>query len=163
MNQLKFFVSLQFAISALFLFLTTSSAYAQGGIEVGVLTCESLPGARMNIIIHSRTPVECIFTHSAGEERYNGEIGMGLGIDLNVKGKERSVFTVFSISSDIDPEAYALEGTYIGGKASAALGVGVGASVLVGGSEKNFSLQPIGLETHTGVGAALGIGYLSLY
>lgn len=163
MNNLKFFISLQFIISAMFLYLITSSAYAQSGIEVGVLTCKSVPGTRMNLIVHSSTKVECIFTHSSGEERYEGEMGMGLGVDLDVKEKEQSVFTVFSISGDVDPDAYALAGTYIGGRASAALGIGIGASVLVGGGDKNISLHPVGLETHTGVGAAMGVGYLSLY
>jgi len=33
---------------------------------------------------------------------------------------------------------------------------------MLGGGDKNISLQPIAIETSTGLGAALGIGYLTL-
>jgi hypothetical protein len=89
-------------------------------------------------------------------------MGMSFGIDLQQKSNEQAIFTVVAISGDTRPEAYSLEGTYVGGKASAALGIGAGASVMVGGGDKNFSLQPVAIETSTGLGAALGIGYLTL-
>jgi len=41
-------------------------------------------------------------------------------------------------------------------------GVGVGAQVLVGGGSKNISLQPLAVETATGLGVAGGLGYLYL-
>ena len=87
---------------------------------------------------------------------------MSFGIDLQQKSNEQAVFTVVAISGDTRPEAYSLEGTYVGGKASAALLIGAGASVMLGGGDNNFSLQPIAIETSTGLGAALGIGYLTL-
>ncbi len=135
---------------------------AGGGLEIGVLTCKSVPSTRLNYIFHSNTVVDCIFTHSSGEERYMGEMGMGIGIDLQLKSNAQTVFTVIAVSSDIRSEAYSLEGTYVGGKASAALGIGAGASVMFGGGDKNISLQPVAVETSTGLGAALGIGYLTL-
>ncbi len=139
-----------------------SGKLAEGGLDIGVLTCKSVPSTRLNYIFHSNTVVDCMFTHSSGEERYLGEMGMGIGVDLQLKSNAQTVFTVIAVSSDIRPEAYSLEGTYIGGKASAALGIGVGASVMLGGGDKNISLQPIAIETSTGLGAALGIGYLTL-
>jgi len=162
MKQMTFYKLKWYTVTAMLLLVISQPALAQGGIEIGILTCKSMPGTRMNFIVHSKTLVECVFTHPAGEEKYNGEIGMGLGVDLNMKTHEQSVFTVFSISEDVTPEANALAGTYIGGRASAAFGIGAGASALIGGGEKNFSLQPVGLETNTGVGAALGLGYLTL-
>jgi len=162
MKHLAIFKFSRNIIAAILLLLVVQPAMARGGIEVGILTCKSMPGTRMNFIVHSSTLVECVFTHPAGEEKYNGEIGMGFGVDLNVKTQEQSVFTVFSISEDVTPEANALAGTYIGGRASAAFGIGAGAAVLIGGGAKNFSLQPIGLETNTGIGAAMGLGYLTL-
>lgn len=162
MKHLTIFKFSRNIITAILLLLVVQPAMAQGGIEVGILTCKSMPGTRMNFIVHSSTLVECVFTHPAGEEKYNGEIGMGLGVDLNIKTQEQTIFTVLSISEDVKPEAYALAGTYIGGKVSAAFGIGAGASVLVGSGSKNFSLQPVGLETNTGIGAAMGLGYLTL-
>jgi hypothetical protein len=91
-----------------------------------------------------------------------GEMGMSIGIDLQQKSNAQTAFTVISVSSDTRTEAYSLEGTYVGGMASAALGIGAGASVMFGGGDKNISLQPIAIETSTGLGAALGIGYLTL-
>jgi len=149
-------------VSTIFLLLVAQPVLAQGGLEVGVLTCKSVPSTRLNYIFHSNTVVDCIFTHSSGEEQYMGEMGMVIGIDLQQKSNEQTVFTVIAASSDTRSEAYFLEGTYVGGKASAALGIGAGASVMLGGGDKNISLQPIAIETSTGLGAALGIGYLTL-
>jgi len=153
--------SIHAACAALTLFVV-QPAPAQGGIEVGILTCKSRPGTRMNFIVHSKTLVDCTFAHSSGEEHYNGETGIGLGIDLHSKTSEQYVFAVLSVSDDVSPEAHALAGTYIGGRASAAFGIGAGGSVLFGGGDRNFSLKPVGIETSTGIGAAAGVGYLSL-
>lgn len=134
---------------------------AEGGLEVGVLTCKTVPGTRFNLIIRSTVDVDCVFKGSAGvEERYRGETGIALGVDLNINRLETIAFTVLSASSDVSPGAYALAGRYVGGKASATLGVGVGAAVLVGGGDKSFSLQPVALEGSTGLGVSGGIGYL---
>ncbi len=149
-------------VSTMFLLLVAQPVLAQGGLEIGVLTCKSVPSTRHNYIFRSNTVVDCTFTHSSGEERYMGEMGIGIGIDLQQKSNEQTVFTVIAVSSDLRSEAYSLEGTYVGGKASAALGIGAGASVMLGGGDKNISLQPIAIETSTGLGAALGIGYLTL-
>ena len=139
-----------------------SGKLAEGGLDIGVLTCKSIPSTRLNYIFHSNTLVDCIFAHPSGEERYLGEMGMGIGIDLQQKSNAQTVFTVIVISSDTRTEAYSLEGTYVGGMASAALGIGAGVSVMFGGGDKNISLQPVAVETSTGLGAALGIGYLTL-
>jgi hypothetical protein len=129
-------------------------------IEVGVLTCTTVPGTRFNLIIRSTVDVECIFKGSAGgEERYQGETGIGLGVDLNLNREEQIAFTVLSAGPH-EPGDYALTGRYGGAKASATVGVGVGAAVLVGGGSKSFTLQPLALEGSTGLGVAAGIGYL---
>ena len=56
--------------------------------------------------------------------------------------------------------SYPLKGKYIGGKASASAGVGIGAAALVGGSNDNFGLNPLALEANQGVGVAGGLGFL---
>jgi hypothetical protein len=133
---------------------------AQAGVEVGILTCNSVPATRLNLLIHSTVDVECVFKHPAGEERYRGETGIGLGIDLNWRRDEQIAFTVISGSADVRPGAYALAGKYFGAKASATAGVGAGVAALVGGGEKNITLQPLAVETSTGLGVAGGLGYL---
>ena len=143
--------------------VSTMEANAAPGLQVGVLTCESVPGTRFNMLIHSSVDVECIFNYGGVEEQYYGETGIGIGLDLKSMGDEQIAYMVFTLSGDVEPGAHALAGDYIGGKASVAAGVGVGAAVLVGGGDKNFSLQPLALETSTGFGASAGVAYLSIW
>jgi hypothetical protein len=42
-------------------------------------------------------------------------------------------------------------------------GVGVGANVLVGGTQKSISLQPLSVEGHVGVNLALGVAGMTLH
>ena len=55
-----------------------------------------------------------------------------------------------------------LAGTYGGASASATVGVGVGANVLVGGSNNTIALQPVSLQGQTGLGVAAGVAGLEL-
>ncbi|MEW8692691.1 MAG: hypothetical protein AB2535_16720 [Candidatus Thiodiazotropha endolucinida] len=52
--------------------LTPMSASAGGGIELGVLTCKSIPGTHRYYVIHHTVGIDCIFSHTHGQERYNG-------------------------------------------------------------------------------------------
>lgn len=137
-------------------------AFAADEVEIGVLTCTTVPGTRFNLIIRSTVDVECTFAGSAGgEEHYQGETGIGLGIDLNLNREEQIAFTVLSAGAR-EVGDYALTGRYAGAKASATVGIGVGVAVLVGGGSKSFTLQPLALEGSTGLGLSGGIGYLYL-
>ncbi|MDH5750207.1 MAG: DUF992 domain-containing protein [Rhodospirillales bacterium] len=138
-----------------------ASVYAQSGVNVGVLTCKKIPGG-VNLIIHSVTNIECEFSNGNGKERYKGETGVGLGIDLEWNQSKNIAYTVISATKDIRMGSHSLAGKYAGAKASASAVVGVGAQVLVGGGNNNFTLQPLALEASTGLGAAAGIGYLYL-
>jgi len=134
----------------------------EAGIEVGVLKCAVVPGSRVNLVIRSTADIECTFDNQGTIEHYVGETGIGLGLDISFKNDEEMFFTVLAASSDTRPGAYALAGKYAGAQASAAVGIGIGAKVLIGGGEDNFSLQPLALESHTGLGASAGLGFLYL-
>ncbi len=54
----------------------------------------------------------------------------------------------------------ALAGDYVGASAQGTAGVGVGANLLVGGSNKSFTLQPLSLQTQTGLNLAVGVSRL---
>ena len=56
----------------------------------------------------------------------------------------------------------ALAGTYAGATASATVGVGAGANVLLGGSSKQITLQPVSVEGSVGLNVAAGIGEVEL-
>ena len=55
-----------------------------------------------------------------------------------------------------------LIGNYVGASGNAALGVGLGANVLIGGSHRTISLQPLSVEGQLGVNLALGVSRLTL-
>ncbi len=147
---------------ALLLGLPIPDAMARGGIEIGVLTCNSIDGTRRNLLIHSTVQVTCVFKTPEGQESYRGETGIGIGVDLNWNRSETTHFVVLGGTSDTRLGAHSLAGAYVGGKASATFGVGAGAGALVGGGSKNISLQPLALEGSSGFGVAGGLGYLIL-
>lgn len=140
--------------------LPLGSAQAEGGIEVGVLTCSVVPGSRVNLLIRSTADVKCVYSKGGQTENYVGETGIALGLDLSFRTDEKMAFTVFAASSDVSPGAQALAGRYVGGELSAAAGLGLGAKALVGGGAKNIGLQPLALETSTGLGASGGLSFL---
>ncbi len=139
----------------------TGLAHADEPGKIGVLTCKSITGSRVNLIIRSTTDVYCEFKHSDGKvEHYLGETGIALGADLTF-AKEEEIFAFAVLSAeDIKAGEHALAGRYVGGKVSASLGIGIGAAALVGGSNDNFALNPLALEGNKGFGAAAGIGFL---
>ena len=140
------------------------STYAgDAGIKTGTLTVKAVEGSRMNLIIRSSVDVKAEFTDLGGnKEYYIGEMGQKLGIDLSIKKKEVLRYAVFSPASEYKTGKYALAGKYFGTKASAAVGVGAGVQVLLGGFDKSFTLQPLAAGGVKGAGASLGIGYLYL-
>ncbi len=85
------------------------------------------------------------------------ETGVGFGIDFRVDRERQLVFTVFA--ADVVSGSHKLAGKYGGAGTSASLGVG--AQVLVGGSNRSISLQSV-IEGSTGVGVSAGIIYLYL-
>ena len=162
MNTYKHLTPGMVLAGMLLLGLPIPDAMARGGIEIGVLSCNSVEGTRRNLLIHSTVDVRCVFKTAEGEESYTGETGIGLGVDLNWNRTETTHFVVLGGTSDTRPGAHSLAGTYVGGKVSATVGVGGGAGVLVGGGAKNISLQPLAIEGSTGLGVAGGLGYLIL-
>ena len=138
-----------------------ANAKSDVGVSIGILACTAVPGSGYNYLIVSSVDIECEFTNTTKQtEYYIGETGIGLGVNLNWKAEEKIGFTVFSTSSHYKIGSHGLAGKYGGAKASATVGVGVGAAVLVGGGESGFSLQPLALEANKGFGAAAGLGYL---
>jgi hypothetical protein len=130
--------------------------------EAGIVTCTFIPGTKVNLLIHSSASFDCVFEHSGVKDYYDGEAGIGLGLDLQWTDTSTITYTVMA-STGVDRDwSFALNGTYAGGKATAAAGVGVGAAVLVGGGDEGIALVPLALQAGKGFGASAGLGYLSL-
>jgi hypothetical protein len=56
-----------------------------------------------------------------------------------------------------------LSGTYVGASAEATLAAGLGANVLVGGSNRSVALQPLSVQGQVGLNIAAGIGSLEIH
>jgi Protein of unknown function (DUF992) len=153
------------SLSLSLIFLLAPAAMVQAGEakgEVGVVTCDFIPGTKSNMLLFSKATFNCVFKHGGERDEYIGEAGIRLGLDLQWSATSTMSYTVMaSTQKDID-WSHALDGTYTGGKASAAFGVGLGAAVLIGGSSDSVALVPIAIEAGTGVGATAGLGFLSL-
>lgn len=128
------------------------------GVKVGVLTCNVESG--WGYVLGSSKDIRCNYIPNKGAgEHYSGSISK-VGVDIGYTKGGVIIWNVVAPSSDMKPGA--LEGGYGGVSASATVGVGVGANVLVGGFDKSIALQPISIEGNTGLNVAAGIGALDL-
>jgi hypothetical protein len=132
--------------------------------KIGQLDCTVVPSSRQNFIVASTAEVQCSFRRDASaEEYYRGETGVQLGVDLSLKQEERLSFLVYASQYlGQQPGPISLAGKYYGAQASVALGSGVGAFVLLGGSERQFTLAPFGGSASSGSGVTAGVSYLYL-
>lgn len=136
-----------------------ASARAQQQARVGGLTCHAAP--RVGLIVGSVQHLQCVFTPNANARRcnYNGTIGR-VGLDVGITGGGRLLWAVFAPTSHV--ACGSLRGSYAGVSGSASVGIGLGANVLVGGSHRTISLQPLSVEGQIGVNLALGVSKLTL-
>jgi hypothetical protein len=132
---------------------------APHGVKVGTLTCNVASG--WGFIFGSSKDLHCVFHGNANHhgDHYVGSISK-FGVDIGYTDGGVLVWGVFAPSSDI--RAGALEGDYAGATASATVGVGLGANVLIGGLDKSIALQPLSVEGNKGLNVAAGIGAISL-
>src|SRR5436190_15849632 len=133
-------------------------ALAQANVQVGTLTCNVAAG--WGFVFGSSKAVRCTFARGGGRpEHYAGSINK-FGVDIGYTQGGVLVWGVFAPSGGVAPGA--LTGNYVGANGSATVGVGAGANVLVGGSNRTIALQPVSLEGNTGLNVAAGIGSISL-
>jgi hypothetical protein len=135
-------------------------AFAQTrSIRVGGLTCNS--GVRVGLVLGSRQDLECVFRSSVtgAQYTYRGKIRR-IGVDLGVTRGGTLVWAVFARNSQIGRGT--LRGNYVGASGNAALGFGLGANVLIGGSRRTISLQPLSVEGQIGINLAMTVARLTL-
>ena len=134
-----------------------TQAQAQNRIRAGVLSCSVSGG--VGLIVTSRKTTLCTFNPRRGRsERYVGAIRR-FGLDVGVTQRGILTWAVFSEGS-VAPGS--LAGSYVGAAAEATVGAGVGANVLVGGSNRSIALQPLSVSGQTGLNFALGVGDFEL-
>ena len=133
-------------------------AHAQGGVQIGTLTCNVSGG--WGFVFGSSKAVRCTFARAGRRlEHYAGSINK-FDVDIGYTQGGVLIWGVFAPSANLAPGG--LSGNYLGATGSATVGVGAGANVLVGGSSQTISLQPLSIEGNTGLNIAAGIGAISL-
>jgi hypothetical protein len=135
----------------------TTQAAGKSGVNVGSLNCTVAGG--MGFIFGSSKDLDCLLARTDGvAERYKGSINK-YGVDIGFTKEAHIVWLVFAPGA-IDKGA--LSGDYGGATASVAAGVGIGANVLLGGSSKQISLQPVSVEGSLGINVAAGVASVTL-
>ena len=133
-------------------------AEAQSGVKAGFLTCNVSSG--WGFVFGSTRHLRCSYSSGAGPvERYAGTISK-FGVDIGYVQSAVMVWGVIAPTATMAPGS--LAGDYAGVTASATVGGGVGANVLVGGFNKSITLQPLSIEGNTGLNVAAGIGAIRL-
>lgn len=131
---------------------------AESNVRIGTLRCDVQSG--IGLVLTSKKDMICSFkAANGGSERYAGTIKK-YGVDIGSTDRGVLGWAVFSPSKG--PARGALAGSYVGATGEATVGVGVGANVLVGGSKRSFTLQPLSLSAQQGVNVALGVADLEL-
>jgi hypothetical protein len=133
-------------------------AGAQNMVAAGTLTCDVSAGIGM--IIGSQRTVNCTFGPSlpGPVEAYAGTITK-VGVDI---GATTGGVLVWLVYAPTTRPVGALAGSYGGATAEATFAVGLGANVLVGGSNRTVALQPVSVQGQTGLNVAAGVAELNL-
>ena len=126
--------------------------------KVGTLSCDISGG--IGLIITSKKDLTCMFTPSQAGPRevYVGSITK-FGLDLGATAGGEMVWAVYAPSTR---KFGALAGNYGGATAEATVGAGLGANVLVGGSDRTVALQPVSVQGQAGLNVAAGVAELRL-
>lgn len=127
-------------------------------IKSGVLDCDVSGG--FGLIIGSQKAVQCLFMpdQPGPREQYIGRITK-FGLDIGATAGSRMVWAVYS---ETTAGRGGLAGDYGGVTGEATIAVGLGANVLVGGSNRTVALQPVSTTEQSGLNLAVGVASLEL-
>lgn len=133
-------------------------AAAQSRIDAGVLECRG--AGATSFVIGSVHDLDCVFKPTFGPRQAYRGTARKFGLDIGVTRDSVMVWTVLGPTRRLGPNS--LWGDYAGVSAGAAVGVGIGANALIGGSNDQFVLQPLSVEAQAGLNIALGVASLEL-
>jgi hypothetical protein len=149
-----------FATSALAQNAAPPPAATAGGatVRAGYLTCHEAAG--WGFIFGSSRKINCAYALQPGyTEYYTGSISK-FGADIGYLSSAVVLWAVLAPTTNLGQGA--LSGHYAGATASAAVGVGAGANVLIGGFNHSIALQPVSIEGQNGLNVAAGVEELTL-
>ncbi len=76
-------------------------AAEEAGFNAGIVTCKTIPGTTVNLLIHSSTHLNCTFERAdGGTEHYAGESSIGLGLALSWNKLSTMRYTVLTTTND---------------------------------------------------------------
>jgi hypothetical protein len=144
-------------VAAIMLAIASGPSAAQQA-RAGLLTCDVSAG--LGLILGSRKSISCTFApdRRGRREDYDGSITK-FGLDLGITGGGVMVWAVFT---DTVAGPGFLAGNYVGASGEASVGAGLGANVLIGGSNRTVGLQPVSVSGQIGLNLALGVAALRL-
>jgi hypothetical protein len=139
--------------------ISPAAAQAPQGTAAGVLSCKLAPS--IGLIFGSQQRMACRFAPNGPypPEAYLGVMN-SIGLDIGITAGGAMAWGV--VTPNAGPMRGKLAGKYVGASGSVGLGVGVGANVLVGGSNRSISLQPLSVEGTVGINLSLGVSGLTL-
>lgn len=141
--------------------MLTSTPASADSIELGQLECFVDSGT--GFIIGSTKDISCVFTPEGDPTASDNYFGVINKFGLDVGRTEESYISWLVIAgSSVEYEEGFLQGDYVGATAEATFAVGLGANVLVGGSDKSIALQPLSIQAQTGLNFAAGIAEIEL-
>lgn len=128
-------------------------------VRLGILDCV-IDGGTGFVVVSNKT-LDCTFRFSNGgpTERYSGMISK-LGVDIGTTHQGALQWAVLAIDSSYSEGK--LAGRYLGVNAEASVVTGGGANLLVGGFNKSFTLQPLSVQSQTGLNLAVAVASMEL-
>ena len=147
------------AVAALLAVFAAFEPAAAQRTRSGLLGCDVSGG--VGFIIGSQRRMVCTFTpdNGAPQEVYHGTISR-FGLDIGATAGGSMAWAVFSEFAG--PQPGSLAGDYIGATGEATVAVGLGANVLIGGSNRQIALQPLSIGGQVGLNLAVGVAELQL-
>jgi hypothetical protein len=141
----------------------TGPAAAQAWTQVGSLSCRVDPNNGFIIVGHQ--PMQCVYTQAPGAvpqippQSYDGALST-IGLSIGFSAGSVLGWAVFAPTTGVP--AGALAGEYVGVSADVGIGLGAGANVLLGGSNRTIALQPLSLQGSTALNVVAGVSSLKL-
>ena len=142
---------------ALAMALVTPAA-AQERFQAGTVECSL--SSSIGLVVGSQRNVACNFKPNGGPpEAYQG-VMTRVGLDVGFTGGGAIIWAVFTTTNRYTGM---LTGTYVGASAEMSVAAGLGANVLVGGSNRSVALQPLSVQGQVGLNIAAGVSSLELH
>ena len=127
-------------------------------LRAGLLTCDVSGG--IGLLIGSQKQVSCVYNPDLpGPPEYYVGAFTRFGLDIGATAGGVMVWAVWTESTR-GPGF--LTGDYVGATGEVTVAAGLGANVLVGGSNRTVALQPVSVSGQVGLNLAVGLGDLSL-